>query len=151
MSQEGIMVAYLIIAVELSILYGVFWTVFIREPNSPTVKGGLWGSYGQEFEGYTTYGAGDQLPVQLIDQINDRELETYYAHHWDMDPSSAARRTRHQGNVVRNRSQRASMRRFQQLRYGWVSSELIEDEKTMVGKLFQNLSRAINQLSVKLP
>jgi len=145
------MVAYLIIAVELAILYGVFWTIFIREPNSPSVKGAMWGSYGHEAESYTTYGAGAGLPVQLTDQINDRELESYYAHHWDMEPSSAARRARHQGNVVRGRSQRASMRRYQQLRYGWVSSELIEDEKTLVGKLFQNLSRAINTLSVKLP
>jgi hypothetical protein len=145
------MVAYLIIAVELAILYGVFWSVFIREPHSPHVKGAMWGSYGRDPESYTTYGAEDHLPVQLIDQINDRELDTYYAHHWDMESSSAARRTRHQANVVRARSQRASMRRYQQLRYGWVSSELIEDEKTLVGKLFQNLSRAINQLSVKLP
>ena len=146
------MVAYLIIAVELAILYGVFWTVFIREPHSPVVKGAMWGSYSRESNGgCTNCGAGEGLPIQLMDEINERELNEYYAHHWNLEPSSAARRARHQFNVIRGRSQRALLRRDQQLRYGWVSQDLIEDEKTLVGKLFQNLGRAINQLSVKVP
>ena len=39
------MFAYLLIGLELAILYGVFWYVFVREPKPYNVQGELWGSY----------------------------------------------------------------------------------------------------------
>ncbi len=39
------MFAYLIIGIELSILYCVFWVVFIREPKPREVHAELWGWY----------------------------------------------------------------------------------------------------------
>jgi hypothetical protein len=39
------MLAYLIIAVELLILYTVFWYVFLREPKPYRIQGNAWGAY----------------------------------------------------------------------------------------------------------
>lgn len=39
------MFAYLIIGIELLILYFVFWVVFIREPKPREIRAELWGSY----------------------------------------------------------------------------------------------------------
>ena len=39
------MLAYVIIAVELLILYTVFWYVFLREPKPYRIKGSAWGAY----------------------------------------------------------------------------------------------------------
>lgn len=45
------MLAYLIIAIELVILYTVFWYVFLREPRPYKIKGNPWGGY--TGDGYT--------------------------------------------------------------------------------------------------
>ena len=39
------MFAYLIIGIELIILYFVFWVVFIREPKPREIRAELWGCY----------------------------------------------------------------------------------------------------------
>ena len=39
------MLAYVIIAIELAILYTVFWYVFLREPQPYKIKGNPWGGY----------------------------------------------------------------------------------------------------------
>ena len=40
------MFAYLIIGIELIILYVVFWIVFLREPKRTAIRADLWGDYG---------------------------------------------------------------------------------------------------------
>jgi hypothetical protein len=39
------MFVYLLIGLELALVYGVFWYVFVREPKPYNVNGELWGSY----------------------------------------------------------------------------------------------------------
>jgi hypothetical protein len=39
------MFVYLLIGLELALVYGVFWYVFVREPKPYNVNGDLWGSY----------------------------------------------------------------------------------------------------------
>jgi hypothetical protein len=39
------MFAYILIAIELAIIYLVFWYVFIREPKPYRISGPLWGVY----------------------------------------------------------------------------------------------------------
>lgn len=39
------MFAYLIIAIELAILYTVFWYVFLREPRPYKIRENIWGNY----------------------------------------------------------------------------------------------------------
>jgi hypothetical protein len=40
------MFAYLVIVIELAILYLVFWIVFLREPRQKEIRADLWGNYG---------------------------------------------------------------------------------------------------------
>ena len=44
----GIMLAYLIIAFELAVLYTIFWYIFLRQPKRPKISLGLWGRYGAD-------------------------------------------------------------------------------------------------------
>lgn len=44
-SQEAFVLAYLIIGIELAILYTVFWYVFLREPRPYKIKENIWGYY----------------------------------------------------------------------------------------------------------
>ena len=39
------MLAYLIIGIELAILYTVFWYVFLREPRPYKIRENIWGYY----------------------------------------------------------------------------------------------------------
>ncbi len=62
------MLAYVIIAVELLILYTVFWYVFLREPKPYKIQGNPWGAYNGPnpelrgfVRGFTMPGSADQL------------------------------------------------------------------------------------------
>lgn len=44
------MLAYAIIALELAILYTVFWYVFLREPQPYRIKGNPWGGYNRQVD-----------------------------------------------------------------------------------------------------
>ena len=49
--------AYLVIAIELAILYSVFWYVFVREPKPFKVGPAMWGTYDQGNLAFTKYDA----------------------------------------------------------------------------------------------
>ena len=58
------MLAYFVIAIELSILYTVFWYVFLREPKPYRIKGNAWGSYDgpkPEIKGFAMFGGNAPL------------------------------------------------------------------------------------------
>ncbi|HEY9871180.1 MAG TPA: hypothetical protein V6D08_18595 [Candidatus Obscuribacterales bacterium] len=54
------MLIYVLIAVELAILYTAFWYVYVREPRPIRIRGNPWGGYGDA--GCTTGGADPALP-----------------------------------------------------------------------------------------
>jgi hypothetical protein len=175
-SQEGIMFAYLVIGVELALLYAVFWYVFIREPKPYELRADHWGRYQCESGQFTAYGAHRYLPAQLIDEINERQLYNFYIEQIRLQqaqlrqiefpqlpfpqpevpeaqyglaqpaPPSSLRRNR-----TPNLAPHLKARRSEQLRHGWVLSTEPEDEKPIIERFFTNLSRAINQLSLKTP
>jgi hypothetical protein len=151
------MFAYFIIGVELAILYGVFWYVFIREPKPYEVKSGQWGTYQYDSGCFTAYGASQhRLPVALSDGINDDELYAYYSDQADtiplpMLPPPRKSANRHRVASLRNLPQSALVRKEQQLRYGWVSAQVSAADRGTVEKFFRTLSRAINQLTLRLP
>jgi hypothetical protein len=49
------MFAYLIIALELAILYSFYWFVFVREPQPIKIAGNLWGTYDYKGDDLSTY------------------------------------------------------------------------------------------------
>jgi hypothetical protein len=169
------MFAYLVIGVELALLYAVFWYVFIREPKPFELRAEYFGTYQCDSGQFTAYGAHRHLPAQLIDEINERQLYNFYieqirlqraqlrqiefpqlpfprpevpdAQYGQAQPAAPAslRRTR-----TPNLAPHLKARRSEQLRRGWVLTPE-PDNKPMIERFFNNLSRAINQLSLKTP
>jgi hypothetical protein len=129
------MYAYLIIGVELAILYSVFWYVFIREPRPYKVNGDLWGTYSAQSE-FTTYdvdhaSSGDRQwlenNMEVLKNLQNSEW-TNRAHlsHLPMKP-------------IENTKQ-----------YGWVVRDR-DAEAGAVAKLFGKFRNSIEVMSVKLP
>jgi hypothetical protein len=49
------MFAYLLVAIEVAILYFAYWFVFIREPKPYKVAGSMWGTYDYKGDDFSTY------------------------------------------------------------------------------------------------
>lgn len=80
-SQEAFVLAYLIIGIELAILYTVFWYVFLREPRPYKIKENIWGYY-PGFGGNT-----ETLAQNVPDDISQKSNQYRY------DPSGNSRAT----------------------------------------------------------
>jgi len=126
------MYAYLIIGVELAILYSVFWYVFIREPRPYTIKGDLWGTYSQ-----SSFTACD-------------DYASSSAHQWDQNrevlkkiQNGHSQNHAHQSNLplkpIENTKQ-----------YGWVVNDR-DAEAGAVAKLFGRFRDSVEVMSVKVP
>lgn len=124
------MFAYLIIAVELAILYSVFWYVFIREPKPYRVAGNLWGTYDRARESFTTGDIGGH-----DGSIDDPSI--YYA----MNARSVVRRHHHSHLTDGARST---------IKYGWVAADQKPAGNVLL-RLINGLKRSLDMLCVKLP
>ena len=122
------MFAYLIIAVELAILYTVFWYVFIREPKPYRVAGNLWGSYDN---------ASSQYTARNI-KADDESIEHCYA----MAGRTLPRRPRHQAQHSANHNN--------QMKYGWVVADP-RPTGNLFARTLNSLKRSLEVLCVKLP
>jgi len=49
------MFAYLLLAIEVAILYFAYWFVFVREPKPYKVAGNMWGTYDYKGDDFSTY------------------------------------------------------------------------------------------------
>jgi hypothetical protein len=169
------MFAYLVIGVELALLYAVFWYVFIREPKPYEVRADYWGRYQRDSGQFTAYGAYRHLPVQVLDEINERQLYNFYIEQIRLQQAQLrqidfpqlpfpqpevpqygqtqpASPTSLRRNRVPNLSPHSKARNSEQLRRGWVlTSDPDTDNKPLIERFFTNLSRAINHLNVKTP
>ncbi|HEY9677281.1 MAG TPA: hypothetical protein V6C76_04705 [Drouetiella sp.] len=127
------MYAYLIIAVELAILYSVFWYVFIREPRPYTVKGDLWGSYSQsQYNAIDDYES--QIDLEWLES-NRNALENIYSGH----QTNQSHLSHLPMKPIENTKQ-----------YGWVVREQ-ESEAGAVAKLFGKFRNSVEVLSVRVP
>lgn len=66
------MLAYVIIAIELAILYTVFWYVFLREPQPYKIKGNPWGGYSGS-DAHPGAGNRSHSPAFVSPQTNFRQ------------------------------------------------------------------------------
>ena len=151
------MFVYLIIAIELVILYVAFWIVFLRDPK-PEINAELWGSYLKPGNRSTKSANQIAQSIQLSFPIEEKELPFYLpvAPELSSYPLSKTRRVRRK----RNRNRRSSrLRLYCQLcsriahghhMHGSMSLTQ-EASRTVVEKFLFSLNRAINRLSVKLP
>ncbi|HEY9715014.1 MAG TPA: hypothetical protein V6C72_16210 [Chroococcales cyanobacterium] len=121
------MFAYLIIAIELAILYSVFWFVFIREPKPYRVTSNLWGTYEGANPNYTT------------GNIKSEPMDQCYA----MATRTVSRRPRHQAAHCVNHT-------AQQMKYGWVVADP-RPSGNLLARTLNCLKRSLEVLCVKLP
>ncbi|HEY9731173.1 MAG TPA: hypothetical protein V6C89_04640 [Drouetiella sp.] len=126
------MYAYLIIGVELAILYAVFWYVFIREPRPYTLKGDLWGTYSQ-----SSFTACDDYALSSARQW-EHNMEVL-----SQIQSGHALNQMHQSNLPMKPIENTKQ-------YGWVLNKR-DAEAGAVAKLFGRLSESVEVMSVKVP
>ena len=147
------MFVYLIIAIELVILYIAFWIVFLRDPK-PEINAELWGSY---FKPGNRSSNSAVPSVQLESPIETKELPFY------LPPTppvsyvgSKLKKTRRKRNrnrrSLRSHSycQLCSRPGHNQLMHKSASFTQ-EASRTVVEKFLFSLNRVLNGLSVKLP
>jgi hypothetical protein len=65
---------YLLIFLELVVLYAVFWAVFLREPKTRQIKGSLWGSYAEDNQ--AEYDKSISEPQTLVGPQFSTHLDT---------------------------------------------------------------------------
>ena len=149
------MFVYLIIAMELVILYVVFWTVFLRDPRPKEIKAELWGSYFKPAKRSISKVTQPQQPAPLID-------EKQMAFYWQRVPSRRSNIINKMKKVRRrNFKVRSSPRShlYCQLCSRIGNSHHLhrsivimpEASRTVVEKFLLSLNTVLNRLSVKVP
>lgn len=131
------MLAYVIIAIELAILYTVFWYVFLREPQPYKIKGNPWG-------GYSGAPSGSQPPAFakphsfVQGQQNDANRHAIYQE-WNVTGSDEQRN----GELLRSQ------------RSGVEKSPTVQDKSlqssTFASQFLAKLGESLNLINVKLP
>ncbi len=151
------MFAYIIIGIELIILYIGFWVIFIREPRPREIRAELWGNY------YDSNGESvsskPQIPEYLF--IEQNKIESYL-------PSKAKIRS-YRVARIRKRRHRAAyvascscMRSCHDVQHQTVNAfgrcggraEVLQREqlnRNAAEKFLLLLNRALNKISVKVP
>jgi hypothetical protein len=73
------MFAYLIVGVELALIYAVFWYVFVRDPqpNLDLDKNAAWGGCARNAGTFTAYGAQETLFGTSTSQATGRPISKY--------------------------------------------------------------------------
>jgi hypothetical protein len=101
------MLAYVIIAVELLILYTVFWYVFLREPKPYRIQGNAWGVYdGPDpkikgfAQGFDTQPHGDNCGCQAEKDAKIRSASAIYEE-WNAPHTNAPLTA---GELIRSQS-----------------------------------------------
>ena len=163
------MFVYCIIAIELAVLYVVFWIVFLREPRPRNIRAELWGSY---FKTEKQSKKPDTQPEQSSHLIDEQQLEFYlpsiipaprsyriikitkahrkgsFIHH-----TSRAHAHRHSCSSACS-IQYVYQRAIDCKRWRFKTSPQISLKKasrTVVEKFLLSLNRVLNELSVKVP
>jgi hypothetical protein len=109
------MLAYVIIAVELLILYTVFWYVFLREPKPYRIKGNAWGVYDgpspavKSFaQGFNMFGRGQQAHGDncscQADNLAKTRAESAVYEEWNATTGSVQKVPLTAGELIRSQS-----------------------------------------------
>ncbi len=168
------MFAYLIIGIELAILYVVFWIVFLREPKQSEIRADLWGNYSDANEEiFFANNSEFEQPRYLIDR---EQLEFYLP-----SPPNIVRPPAYRtGRVSKMRrghhfarktppqqshnpacscscvchTQEAGARKIRRRTWHWRNIEqpnIPKASRSVVEAFLVSLNHVLNRLSVKLP
>ncbi|MBS1990966.1 MAG: hypothetical protein JSS83_10640 [Cyanobacteria bacterium SZAS LIN-3] len=106
------MLAYVIIAIELAILYTVFWYVFLREPKPYRLRGNAWGAYDgaeQESQGFSLFNKGrlsehgDDCGCQAEKDAKIRTASAIYEE-WNAAPNGSGKVPLTAGELIRSQA-----------------------------------------------
>lgn len=132
------MLAYVIIAIELAILYTVFWYVYLREPQPYKIKGNPWG-------GYSGAPSGSQPPAFakphsfVQPQQNDANRHAIYQE-WNVAGGEVDRQ-----NSELLRSQRSGVEKSP------TEQDKSQHSSTFASQFLAKLGESLNLINVKLP
>jgi hypothetical protein len=153
------MFAYLLIGIELAILYSVFWYVFVREPRPYRINGSIWGSYESGVPGF----ASQDVDTLVLEHKQNAEQNVCfdrrvprpaYPHATSSayDPSLfVAPFSQYAHNQsLDTRDPYCGNSRNTTAQYGWVNINDREPNNS-IAKLFWQGSNWLENLSVKLP
>ena len=151
------MFAYLIIGIELAILYSVFWYVFVREPRPYRINGSIWGSYETGVPGFTAQEV-DTLVLEYKQNTEqkicfDRRVpRPAYPHPTSSayDPSLFVAPFNQYRGPVESLDTKDPYCWNSTSKYGWVA---IDDRapSTIIAKLYWKAANWLEDISVKLP
>ncbi|PWT95504.1 MAG: hypothetical protein C5B53_11340 [Candidatus Melainabacteria bacterium] len=144
------MFAYLLIGVELAVIYAVFWFVFLREPQSNDNKAKRQKNQLEADREFTAYGANhfaSASPCYTDDQISK---------HSGCHSSTASEEP---GRSHHKRSKAecscslvsSSKRRARHLRLAWVPADTLPPDSNAIERLCHYLGRKLIQISLKAP
>ena len=144
------MFAYLIIGVELAVIYAVFWFVFLREPQSNDNKVKRQKNQFEADREYTAYGANrfaSTSPSYTDDQISKHS------------PCHSSGSAEEPGRSHHKRSKAecscslvsSSKRRGRQLRLAWLPADALPPDSNVIERLCHYLGRKLIQISLKAP
>jgi hypothetical protein len=148
------MFVYLIIAIELVVLYLVFWIVFLREPRPREIRAELWGSYFKP-----TDRSANNLGQTKQAIIDNGHLDFYLPS--IVPPARLYRLTKmkkiRRKKIIIRRAQRWHLychlcSRHGSSHHSHQKSHLTQEaSRTVVEKFLLSLNRVLNKLSVKVP
>jgi len=151
------MFVYLIIAIELAVLYVAFWIVFLRQPRPREVRAELWGSYFRS----TDLSANKAAPSEQTSPLVDEKQLAFYAlpsilaspRSYSISKMKKARRKR---TLIRRSSKsywhcRFCSRTSPNLHVLQPASLTQQASRPLVEKFLLSLNRVLNKLSVKVP
>jgi len=161
------MFVYCIIAIELTVLYVVFWIVFLREPSPRKIRAELWGSYFKPENQSKKPLTPSQKPSQLIDE---QQLDFYLpsivpkpASYRIIKISKGYRKRRHRASrfhrqwhscpysIQYNIYQRAIDCQRWHFKTSPAQTNIKNASRIVVEKFLLSLNRILNELSVKVP
>lgn len=142
------MFAYLMIGIELAVIYAVFWYVFLREPKSNSNKDGHQGSQIND-SGFTVYGANKASSAAQSSYCNGHQLNKDYASRSQTTPPELSRIPRHEFGAECSCSLVSSRKRGKRLRLAWLPADTLPPGSSTVERVCHYLGRKLIQFSVK--
>jgi hypothetical protein len=135
------MFVYLIIAIELTVLYVVFWIVFLREPRPREIRAELWGNYFKPTD-------------RSVNNATQPEHSTNEGQ--SLYRTAKMKKIRRKKIIARRSSRSYSYcqlcSRGSHSRHAHGPTSLTQQaSRTVVEKFLLSLNRALNKLSVKVP
>jgi hypothetical protein len=148
------MFVYLIIAIELAVLYVVFWIVFLREPKPREIRAELWGNYFNPANRSVNNTGQPEKPL-----IDEEQLDFYLP---SVLPSPRVYRSvkmkkmRRKRIMIRRASKShlycQSCSRSGHSQYAHRQATLAQRaSRTVVERFLLSLNKVLNKLSVKVP